>query len=79
MLDPRTARRIIEMNAPSAGEPRLTFTLPVLLEAGYLILHIEGPEKRAVLDKALAEGPAEEMPVRAILRGKTPVTLYWCR
>ena len=78
-LDPKTARRIVEMNAPGAGEPRLTFTLPVLLEAGYLILHIEGPEKRAVLDKALAEGPAGEMPVRAILRGKTPVTLYWCR
>ena len=78
-LDPAGPARIIAMTAPGAGEPRLTFTLPVLLKASFLMLHIEGPEKRDILDKALAAGPAEEMPVRAVLRSPTPVTLYWCR
>ena len=77
-LDADSGKRLIEMTAPGAGEPRLTFTLPVLEQAGRLALHIEGAEKKQVLKKALAEGPAEEMPVRAVLRSAAPVTLYWC-
>jgi len=71
-------KRIVEITAPGAGEPRLTFTLPVLEASGRLKLHIEGAEKKSVLDRALADGPPEEMPVRAVLRSATPVTLYWC-
>ena len=78
-LDPRTTERIVTMVAPGAGEPRLTFTLPVLTDTGYLVLHIEGAAKRKVLDMALKDGPAEIMPVRAVLRSQTPLTLYWCR
>jgi len=77
-IDPDTDDRLIELEAPSAGEKRLTFTLPAILAAGRLKLHIEGVEKRRVLDAALAAGPAEYMPVRAVLRAKTPLTLYWC-
>jgi 6-phosphogluconolactonase len=77
-IDGSTPRRLIEIKAPGAGEPRLTFTLPVLESAGRIALHIEGEEKKTVLDRALQEGPAEEMPVRAVLRSATPVTLYWC-
>ena len=77
-LDSDTPKRLIEMTAPGAGEPRLTFTLPVLEASGRLKLHIEGADKKSVLDKALADGPEEDMPVRAVLRSATPVTLYWC-
>jgi 6-phosphogluconolactonase len=77
-LDRNSGKRLIAITAPGAGEPRLTFTLPVLEQAGRLKLHIEGAEKRQVLKKALGEGAAEEMPVRAVLRSEAPVTLYWC-
>lgn len=77
-LAPKTGKRIVAMSAPAADEPRLTFTLPALLDASLLCLHIEGQEKRAVLNKALAEGLVEAMPVRAVLRSKKPLTLYWC-
>ena len=77
-LDTKTDKRIMEISAPAAGEPRLTFTLPALLDASLLCLHIEGQEKRNVLNRALAEGPVEAMPIRAILRSKKPLTLYWC-
>lgn len=77
-LDRSSDKRLIEISAPGAGEPRLTFTLPVLEQAGRLALHIEGAEKKQVLAKALGEGPAEEMPVRALLRSPAPTTLYWC-
>lgn len=77
-IDPRAFAIIVPMNAPGAGEPRLTFTLPVLEASGRLALHIEGADKKKVLDKALTDGPQEDMPVRAILRSATPMTLYWC-
>lgn len=76
--NPQTRQRIVAISAPGAGEPRLTFTLPVLLDTDFLALHIEGAEKRKVLDEALGDGPMEAMPIRAILRAKQPVTLYWC-
>ncbi|MBC8036119.1 MAG: 6-phosphogluconolactonase [Rhizobiales bacterium] len=76
-LDPATLQRIVEMRAPTAGEPRLTFTLPVLLAASFIALHIEGWEKRAALETALAGGPIEDMPIRAFFRAKAPITLYW--
>lgn len=79
VLDPKGSDKLLAISAPGAGEPRLTFTLPVLLKASQILLHIEGPEKRATLDKALGEGPIEDMPIRAILRSTAPVTLYWCR
>lgn len=77
-IDAETPKRLIAISAPGAGEPRLTFTLPVLESAGRLALHIEGAEKKQVLAKALAAGPEEDMPVRAVLRSAAPVTLYWC-
>ena len=77
-IDAETRKRLIAISAPGAGEPRLTFTLPVLQSAGRLALHIEGAEKKQVLQRALAAGPEEDMPVRAVLRSPAPVTLYWC-
>ena len=77
-LDLKSGKRIVTMSAPGADERRLTFTLPALLDASLLCLHIEGQEKRDVLNQALAEGPVEAMPVRAVLRSKKPLALYWC-
>ncbi len=49
-MNSNTQARIIAMTAPGAGEPRLTFTLPVIEATGRLELHIEGAEKKDVLD-----------------------------
>jgi len=68
----------LALRAPGAGEPRITFTLPRLLDAEGLYLHIEGAEKAEVLDKALGEGPVADMPIRAVLRSGRDVTVYWC-
>jgi 6-phosphogluconolactonase len=73
-----TPRRIIEINAAGAGEPRLSLTLPVLLASRFIAIHIEGQEKRSVLNAARKDGPIENMPIRAFLRATVPITLYWC-
>lgn len=77
-LDVSQAHSIIEMKAEGAGEPRLTFTLPRLLAAKHVCLHIEGEDKMAVLNKALAGQDQFEMPIRAVLNSSKPLSLYWC-
>ncbi|MGO1078105.1 6-phosphogluconolactonase [Inquilinus sp. CA228] len=78
-LDPAAGQLLETMRAPAAGEPRITLTLPVLLAADTLCLHIEGAGKQRVLEAALVCGPAEAMPIRAVLtRSERPVEIFWC-
>lgn len=76
-LDPAGTRRIETMRAAAAVEPRLTLTLPALLSAQTIALHVEGAGKRAVLDRALQPGPESDLPIRAVL-ARAPVDVFWC-
>ncbi|WP_062227985.1 6-phosphogluconolactonase [Aureimonas frigidaquae] len=80
-LAPTGGECIAAVEAPGAGEPRITLTLPVLLSAHFLALHIEGDDKRDTLREALAEGPVEDMPVRAVLRQdqRDDLQIFWAR
>ncbi len=63
---------------PDSSHTRMTLTLPALLDAREIILHITGEDKLAVLKTALQEGSVAEMPVRAILKNiTTPVSIFW--
>ena len=79
-LDPDSTLRVLPMRAPGAGEPRITLTLPTLLAARHLYLHIEGVEKQAVLAQALVGTDAGAgYPIRAVLRhARSPLATYWC-
>jgi 6-phosphogluconolactonase len=62
-----------------SGQPeaRLTLTAPVLRSAGAAHILITGPEKRAALETALAEGPVAEAPIRAVLTSRAAVTVHY--
>lgn len=76
LLDPAATRPVSGVHAQTAGEPRLTLTLPPLLDAGFLALHIEGAEKKTTLDRALAPGP--KLPIRRVMdAARRPVEIYW--
>ena len=77
-VDKANLDAVITMNAPGAGEPRLTFTLQRLLATKHLCLHIQGDDKMKVLEKALAGKDELEMPVRAVLHSSKPLDIYWC-
>jgi 6-phosphogluconolactonase len=77
-IDPVTPEALAAVRADAAGEPRITFTLPRLVSADMLVLHIEGMTKRAVLERACAGGPVDELPIRAILRERAPLDVMWC-
>jgi 6-phosphogluconolactonase len=77
-VDMNSGRLCAAVRPQTAPHERMTLTLPAILTAEEIILHITGPEKKAVLDKALADGPPEAMPIRFILRQQAvPVTVYW--
>jgi len=68
-IDPAARSLVAAMDAPDGLEPRLTLTGRALLRARALALQIEGPKKAEVFARARAEGPVEDMPIRAVLRG----------
>lgn len=77
-IDARQTQPVLTMEAEGAGETRLTFTLSRLSHARLLALHIEGAEKRSVLEKAADGRDEAEMPVRAMLRrAGTEIEIYW--
>lgn len=77
-LDAASTRGVVTMEAPEAGETRLTFTFSALRDARLLVLHIEGEEKKAVLEKAKGPGAEAEMPIRCFLRRSlSPLHIYW--
>lgn len=78
-LDPSTTAVVLPMRAPDAGEPRITLTLPPVLAARHLYLHIEGAGKRQVLAEALSgEGQGAAYPIRSVLKhARSPVRIYW--
>ncbi|GAA4106473.1 6-phosphogluconolactonase [Aminobacter aganoensis] len=76
LLDPASTRIVMPVHADSAGEPRLTLTLPALVGAGLVVVHIEGAEKRSVIEAALAAETG--LPIRAVLdRAPRAAEIYW--
>lgn len=76
--DPNTKARALPMRAPDAPEPRITLTLPALIDTHALYLHIEGADKKAVFDKAMTSDDSSA-PIRKVLKASrvTPI-VYWC-
>ena len=71
----RTCMGLAPLTAP---HERMSLTLPVILAARQLFLHVTGKEKKEVLTRAMAEGETPEMPIRFILRQQeTPLSIYW--
>src|ERR1700727_1998342 len=68
-MNPAARQLVAPIRAAHAGEPRLTLTGRVILRARAIALEIQGEAKLATFAAALAPGPEETMPVRAVLRG----------
>lgn len=74
-LDLKGTRSVLSMRAEGAGEPRITLSLPRLLDTRTLYLHIEGADKKDVLAKAEA---GADLPIAAVLtQHRVPVDIYW--
>ncbi|MBX3598644.1 MAG: 6-phosphogluconolactonase [Rhizobiaceae bacterium] len=76
VMDPAATATVAAIHAQSAGELRLTLTLPPLIRAGFMALHIEGAEKLATLQRVLQ--PGSHLPIRRVMDAATkPIEIYW--
>jgi len=77
-LNPAAAAGCVGMRAPVAPQPRLSLNLSALLDSRRVVLLITGAEKWRTYLAASAQGPVQDMPVRAVLRQTgTPVEVAW--
>ncbi len=75
MLAADAGKLALPVESAAAHEHRLTLTLGKIVEAGLLALHIEGPDKRQVLERALG---GEKLPIRAAIEASPrPVEIFW--
>lgn len=66
------------VRAETLVQPRMTLTLPTLLDARCIVLAFQGAAKRRVYENALLSGRVEDLPVRAVLhQDRTPVEVFW--
>ena len=75
-LDPATRHTCLAVRPPEAPHPRMSLTLAAILDCRRLVLHVTGEEKRGVLRRAEEPGPAEELPIRAVLASGR-VEVWW--
>ncbi|MFV8818608.1 6-phosphogluconolactonase [Haliea sp. E17] len=74
LLDPGNPALLGTCDPVTAPHQRITLTLPVVLAAGEIILHITGEEKTGVL----AAAAARHYPVAAITEQQAnPATIWW--
>ena len=77
-LDMNSGKCCIAMQPLTAPHQRISLTLPRLLNASQIIIHITGNDKKEVLEQARADKDPEVLPVSAIItQCQTPVILYW--
>ncbi len=75
LLENREGRAVLPVHAESAGEPRLTLSLQLLCAARFVALHIEGEEKKRVLEEALER---RDRPVSAFFEhSASGVQVFW--
>lgn len=67
----------LAITPPAAPHQRLSLSLHAILNSRLVILQIGGAAKEAVYREALAGGPVETMPIRAVLlQDATPVSVW---
>jgi len=77
-LNPTASAGCVGMWSPVAPHPRLSLNLSALLDSRRVLILLEGEGKWRTYAAASGSGPAEEMPIRAVLRQKrTPVEVLW--
>jgi 6-phosphogluconolactonase len=77
-LNPAAVAGCVGMWAPVAPHPRLSLNLTALLDSRRIVVLITGEAKRHTFAAACAPGPAQDMPIRAVLRqSRTPVDVLW--
>jgi 6-phosphogluconolactonase len=76
LLDPNNPAVVMSVYTTAGIEPRLTLPLSRIVASAWLAVHIEGTDKKAVLEAAQAGD--SKYPISAVFRqGRKPIDIYW--
>lgn len=75
-LDLNSGQTFIATTPKTAPHQRMSYTLPALIQAKNIFLHLTGDKKREVLLAALATKNEADKPIKAVV-DRAPVTLMW--
>lgn len=77
LVDINAKEALLTCNSPSTQVERITWSLPMLLNTGFLALHITGEAKKSVFERAAAGGDITELPIRsAVFQDRVPLNVY---
>ncbi|MBR9912247.1 MAG: 6-phosphogluconolactonase [Gammaproteobacteria bacterium] len=77
-LDMKSGRTCVAVQPTTAPHQRMSMTLPRLLDAAEIVVHIAGADKKAVLERALRVKDQAQLPISAVLQQqRTPVSVFW--
>lgn len=69
--------RCVASDTPINGQPRLSLTLPFLLQSRVLLLAMRGPDKLAMIERAKTASPSD-LPIAAVLQQEqVPVEIHY--
>ena len=77
-VNPLASMPVVAINSASAGEPRITLTIPMLVTGRFIALHIEGQDKWETISRALDSGNHDDLSIRHVLDRKEIVkNIFW--
>jgi len=69
--------RCVASDALINGQPRISLTLPLLLQAKVLLLAVRGADKLAIIERA-KKTPPTDLPIAAVLKQeRVPVEIHY--
>lgn len=79
LVDPDLDRFLLSCNSASTQVPRVTWSLPVLLNAHFLALHFTGASKKTVFDAAASGASVTQLPIASVLKAprKKKLQVYY--
>ncbi|HET9811666.1 MAG TPA: 6-phosphogluconolactonase [Sphingomicrobium sp.] len=77
-LDAPKARRAVGVK-PEEGEARVTLTRSSILSARTILMTVQGDDKRAMIEQAIADGQSSRLPIgRVLAEAEQPIDIHWC-
>ena len=78
LVDPNSTDALLTCSSPTTQVPRITWSVPCLLNTSFLALHITGETKADVFQRACVNHNAFELPIRcAIFQDTTKLQVFY--
>ncbi len=80
LIDPQSTSPLLTCHSTSSVEPRITWSLPVLLRSTFLSLLMFGEDKKTVFNDAILLKDCEKLPIASVIhQDQTDLNLFYAK